>query len=56
MHLMIGWWLDLRWSLALGVCFELWEWLAHSCENKLDLAYNTAGAVIGGLVRSMYRV
>lgn len=51
MHVFIGWWLDLRWSLIIGGVFEFWEWREHRCENKLDIAYNSLGAIVGGALR-----
>ncbi len=54
MHVLIGYWLDLRWSLLIGSSFELWEWRKHDCENVLDIFYNSVGAIIGGLCRELY--
>lgn len=51
MHLFVGFFLDLRYSLLIGSAFEIWEWKVHSCENKLDIAYNTLGAIAGGMLR-----
>lgn len=51
MHILIGYLLDVRWSLAIGTPFEIWEWYQYGCENILDVAYNTMGATIGGLLR-----
>ncbi len=51
MHILIGYLLDVRWSLAIGTPFEIWEWYQYGCENVLDVAYNTMGATIGGLLR-----
>lgn len=51
MHLFIGYWLDLRYSLALGVGFEIYEWWRFGCENVFDVLYNSIGAVAGAALR-----
>lgn len=52
MHIFVGYWFDLRWSLLIGCSFEAWEWHQYKCENIMDVVYNSLGAIAGGLIRS----
>lgn len=50
-HGFIGYYTDIRYSAAIGVSFEIWEWWRYDCANKLDLVYNTLGCCIGAALR-----
>lgn len=51
MHIFIGYWLDIRYSLGIGIVFETYEWVAYGCENYADILWNTVGCVIGSYIR-----
>lgn len=51
MHGFIGYWLDIRYSLGIGLGFELFEWSAYGCENYTDIVWNTIGCAIGSYIR-----
>ena len=51
LHIIIGYYLDLRYSLAIGVGFEFYERYSYNCENLMDIIWNTLGCVIGGTCR-----
>ena len=51
LHIFIGYQLDLRYVTAIGINFEIYEYFAHRCENKMDIVWNTLGGIIGGTCR-----
>lgn len=51
MHIFIGYWLDIRYSLGIGIVFETYEWGAYGCENYADILWNTVGCIIGSYIR-----
>lgn len=51
LHALIGYWLDIRYSLGIGIAFELFEWKAYGCENYTDIVWNTIGCAIGSYIR-----
>jgi hypothetical protein len=51
LHIFIGYFLNIYYSLALGVGFELFEYYKWNCEGYLDILFNTAGALIGIYLR-----
>lgn len=54
-HIFIGYYLDLRYSLLVGIPFEIFEYIQYDCENYMDITYNTIGAVIGGCIRYNFK-
>lgn len=53
-HIFIGYFLNLQASLAIGVGFELFEAATWGCESYFDIAYNTAGALVGIALREHF--
>lgn len=51
LHIIIGYHLDMRYSLMIGGTFEVYEWSAYKCHNWMDIFWNTLGATIGGTCR-----
>lgn len=51
LHIFIGYWLDIRYSLGIGIAFELFEWKQYGCENYADILWNTVGCMIGSYIR-----
>lgn len=50
-HIFIGYYLDFRYSLLIGIPFEIYENRKYNCENYMDIFYNSMGAIIGGYLR-----
>jgi hypothetical protein len=51
LHIFIGYYLDMRYSLVIGTGFEFYEYSAYKCHNWMDIFWNITGATIGGTCR-----
>jgi hypothetical protein len=55
-HFFVGYWADIRYSLAIGIGFEYWEYKTYNCENYTDILWNTIGCAVGSYVRETYKL
>ncbi len=53
LHIMIGYFLNLYYSIGLGVIFEFYERFRWNCESYFDIIFNTLGALIGVALRTL---
>jgi len=53
-HIFIGYFLNIYYSLTIGIGFEVWEYYVYNCENYMDIVFNTLGALMGTAIRTYY--
>ena len=51
MHIFIGYYFNILYSLSIGLPFEYLEYKWFNCESYIDIFYNTFGALIGSYLR-----
>jgi hypothetical protein len=51
LHIFIGYYLDMRYVMGIGISFEIYERLMYNCENWMDIGWNTMGGLIGATCR-----
>lgn len=51
LHVYIGYYYNIRVSLAIGILFEIYEYVHFNCGSWLDLMWNTIGFMIGAYLR-----
>lgn len=52
LHIFIGYFLNIYYSLGIGISFELHELHVYDCASYFDILYNTLGCVTGAGLRA----
>jgi len=55
LYMVIGWVApDMFWpTFAAGVAFESYEYFKYSCEDPLDIIWNSAGFIVGATLKTL---
>lgn len=50
-HIFVGYYLNMYYSTALSVGYELYEYKTCDCHSGFDIVYNTAGGIVGTYIK-----